>query len=107
MGSNNGTSHEEHPRVETDEEYAEKLIAVKQAKVDPMVLKWIPATSNVVERLISRVNYLFNSYRKNLNPPQNHFFWETTANVGTLNINSTRIVTVQVLQKSDKATKFI
>ena len=31
-------------------------------------LKWVPATSEIVERLFSRVSLVYNDYRKALSP---------------------------------------
>ena len=53
-----------------DKSYAESLLDQKRRK--PMShygdLKWIPPTSNLAERLFSRVKYVFNDHRKSLLP---------------------------------------
>ena len=66
-------------------DYAEKILEIKTRKKEKLDLKWIPGTSDKVERLFSKSNYIFNDYRKKTEPANlesqiflsaNSMFWD-------------------------------
>ena len=56
--------------VDTSMTFADHVIERKRRKCDPGLLElgWIPSTSNIVERLLSRAGFLLTDYRKSLTP---------------------------------------
>ena len=55
--------------VQDDSHFGERLLASKKPKRDLICnLTWVPGTTDLIERLFSRVNFVLNDYRKRLEP---------------------------------------
>ena len=93
-------SSDDSVAVLESEDFAESVLAAKQPKLQKiMELKWVPSTSDHVERLFSQVKYVYNDHRKKLEPTnlENQMFLKANSNFWNL-----KLVNVLVTKHGDK-----